>query len=130
MPSSSVSPPTDGGITIAREQRDRLRYEAIGQLSAVGDIELCLSGGNYGEARAYANRFRDDMRLLDDLGWAEDDGRESFELTMPPAQLRRTLRRYLTWAEGCLRDGWEEGRVDDDDLDLISACNAVLAEVA
>jgi hypothetical protein len=65
MPGESLSQPSNGGITITREQRDRLRDEAIGQLSAVGDIYSCLSGGDYGEARAYADRFRDDMRLLD-----------------------------------------------------------------
>jgi hypothetical protein len=35
----------------------------------------------------------DDARLLDDLGWEDDLGREEFTLTMPPADLARLLSR-------------------------------------
>ncbi len=32
-------------------------------------------------------------RLLDDLGWEDDPGRDEFTLTMPPADLARLLSR-------------------------------------
>lgn len=35
----------------------------------------------------------DDARLLDDLVWEPDPGRDEFTLTMPPADLARLLGR-------------------------------------
>lgn len=49
--------------------------------------------GDYATAQRLRREFEEDMRLLDDLGWAEDDTAESYELTMPLDQFARAMRR-------------------------------------
>ena len=143
MASCSRSP-----VTLTRHQRDVL-YRAVKlDLSGIGDISLMLSVWRGEAARELRDRYVDDMRLLDDLGWDRLDRRESYELTMPRDQLERTIRRHHELAVGSLEDQanflrerrdpeetaeeWADIRAQaklcaDDDLDLMAVCEAVLA---
>jgi hypothetical protein len=38
-------------------------------------------------------RLADDLRLMEDLGWASEPDQEAVELTMPPEKLAGTLKR-------------------------------------
>ena len=80
-------------VTVTRELRDALRADLLLDITGIGDIHRLLRAGRFTDAQSYRRRFEDDTRLLDDLGWEEDDERESFELTMPPEQLERVLGR-------------------------------------
>lgn len=51
--------------------------------------------------------FGEDFELLEDIGWGEDEGRESFELTMPVHDLTELLKRLHDEAEQVLRQGAE-----------------------
>jgi hypothetical protein len=66
--------------TISREQRDGL-YELVrNHLGSVGDLWDALEETrNYAKAEQLGNEFTEDFRLLADIGWAEEEGRESFE---------------------------------------------------
>jgi hypothetical protein len=44
------------------------------------------------------------LRLLDDVGWEEDDERELFKLTLPDEQLERAMRALLQHSEDLLHD--------------------------
>jgi hypothetical protein len=60
------------------------------------------------EARKLRQRFGLGMRLLDDLGWGEDDPGEEFAVTMELAALERSVQRNTalvwTWRRTTLRD--------------------------
>jgi hypothetical protein len=81
------------GIALSREQRDAIHADVLNHLSGVGDVYLMIERGELADAQRLRREFEEDMRLLDDLGWAEDDTAESFELTMPRDQLARAMRR-------------------------------------
>ena len=74
--------------TLTREQRDLLWQEAVYDCEPDGDFdqgrEVLLEA---------AQTIRDTVRLYDDLGWNEQDGREVYTLTMPDDQLERILGR-------------------------------------
>ena len=117
------------------------------ELSGIGDIGISIRNGAYEDARRFRRRFKDAMRLLDDLGWDPADPREAYELTMPRKQREWTLRHYKRSAEetlACWRDDLlrprhseeseeqhaegirEARRMIDEERDLRSACIAAL----
>ncbi len=99
-------------ITIDRDQRDGL-YELVrNHLGSVGDLWDALERDkDSAMAERLGLEFGEDFRLLEDLGWSEDDGRAEVELTMPIHDLMETLRRLqgeaglvLTGVEGSSED--------------------------
>ena len=111
-------PGTD--LTISGEQRVAL-YELV--TLHVGDLEavwLAMQQGDYETAERKALEFAADFRLLTDLGWHPEDGRDAVRLTIPPEELADALWRILGDAEGGLsgflerdrREREEEERVD------------------
>jgi len=99
-------------ITIDRDQRVGL-YELVrNHLGSVGDLWDALERDNdFATAERLGLEFGEDFRLLEDLGWSEDDGRAEVELTMPIHDLMETLRRLqgeagliLTGVEGSSED--------------------------
>lgn len=80
-------------ITLNREQRDAIYSQIRTDITGFNDIELNLRAGDFDAARRQSQRMSDDARLLDDLGWEDDPGRDEFTLTMPPADLARLLNR-------------------------------------
>lgn len=98
--------------TIDRNQRDGL-YELVrNHLGSVSDLWDALERDNdFATAERLGLEFGEDFRLLEDLGWSEDDGRAEVELTMPIHDLMETLRRLqgeagliLTGVEGSSED--------------------------
>jgi hypothetical protein len=91
-------------ITINREQRDGF-YELVrNHLGSVGDLWDALEGGtrDFAKAEQLANEFSEDFGLLADIGWGEEEGRESFELTMPVHDLMELVKRLHDEAEQVL----------------------------
>lgn len=76
-------------VTISREQRDALYGEAACEMTGIGDIYHALDHDDPAEARRLRRRYEDVMRLLDDIGWTEEDPRERIPLTMHADQLMR-----------------------------------------
>jgi len=70
-------------ITIDRRQREGL-YELIrNHLGSVGDLWHALEHErDFAKAARLGLEFGEDFDLLEDIGWGEDEGRESFELAM------------------------------------------------
>lgn len=81
-------------ITIDRDQRDGL-YELVrNHLGSVGDLWNALERDkDFATAERLGLEFGEDFRLLEDLGWSQDDGRNEVELTMPLHDLMETLKR-------------------------------------
>lgn len=90
-------------ITINREQRDGL-YELVrNHLGSVGDLWDALEETrDFAKAEQLGNEFSEDFRLLADIGWGEEEGRESFDLTMPVHDLMELAKRLHDEAEQVL----------------------------
>lgn len=71
-------------ITIDRDQRGGL-YELVrNHLGGIEDFWVALERTkDFATAARLGLEFGEDFRLLQDIGWSEDDVRDSFELTMP-----------------------------------------------
>jgi hypothetical protein len=129
-------------LVLGRAERDLLRRAAVRDLGALGDIELALRLDDGATARELRDEFVPVLALLDDLGWEEQDPRETFPVTLEPAALRACARRWLDEVDGslvatsgALADGaarWEPAvRAEvDEDLDLRGACVALLGSGA
>ena len=59
---------------------------------------------DFAKAARLGLEFSEDFELLEDIGWGEDESRESFELTMPPHDLMEVLRRLQEEAGTVLAD--------------------------
>lgn len=80
-------------VTLKPTARGFLRGQVLAELSGIGDIYIAADAGQWGTALALRRRYEDCMRLLDDLGWREDDPAEEFAITMEPIPLMRVLAR-------------------------------------
>lgn len=127
----------DTKITIDRSQRAGL-YELIrNHLYGVDDFWIAFSRSrDYATAERLGIEFSEDFRLLADIGWAADDERESFELTMPPHDLMETLRRLRGEAEQVLTESRTEREATEEDERTNKrfrvgrdACEALLASL-
>jgi len=101
-------------------------------LSGIGDLSIQYDRQDWRGLRTEWRELDDVMRLLDDLGWEEWDGRDVYELTMPDEQLERVVAYHRQRVIGSLGDidFWhprDGKRLADELLDALSACDAVLA---
>ena len=80
-------------LTIKPAARAVLRQQLLTELSGIGDIYLAVQEDQWGTALSLRRRYEGCMRLLDDLGWREDDPAEEFAITMEPIPLMRVLAR-------------------------------------
>jgi hypothetical protein len=90
-------------LTVSVDERRAIRDELLVDISRVGDIALALDRDDPEQARCLRYELEQDYRLLDDLGWAEEDPGEAFELTMPAGELSHALARLHGLALGSLR---------------------------
>jgi hypothetical protein len=117
-------------ITIDRVQRDAIYNQIRTDLSGLDDINTLLDAGDIEAALRHRRWFEDDMRLLDDLGWEPDPAGERFELTMPPADLIRLVRRLNQDAATLLKDSADERDDTQQQLTARTAYGDVLAQLA
>jgi len=80
-------------ITITAERRATLWADVVADLAAIDSVYRAIQAGEWAQARTLRCRYEQDMRLLDDIGWAEHQPGERFDLTIPPDELRATLQR-------------------------------------
>ncbi|HVY96693.1 MAG TPA: hypothetical protein VHA54_07005 [Solirubrobacterales bacterium] len=100
-------------IIIDSAQRNGL-YELVrNHVGSVGDLWTALEQDeDFGAAERLALEFGEDFDPLKDIGWAKDDGRTEFEITMPPHDLMELLRR-LQGEAGMVLGGWAEEERED-----------------
>jgi hypothetical protein len=89
-------------VTITREQRDAIYELVIDHLSGIGDVWVCVESRDFAVAKRLGREFSEDLRLLEDLGWAEAIEHETVALTLAPAELSRALARLHSDASGSL----------------------------
>jgi hypothetical protein len=139
-------------IAISRHERDRLRHQLTNCMGGIDDLFMLAEQGRGDWLIETRRRYWTAMHLLDDLGWSIEDARETFYVTLPPAEFRRWLESCLAIVEEHLLSHAEcfavaghiappeyalsdeqaaaelrHSRVQaDKDLDLCAVCDAVL----
>jgi hypothetical protein len=92
-------------LFLTREERTSVRAGIAARLGQLADVHDTLAAGDELAARRLIREHRDYLRLLDDLGWREDDARSRFPITMPAPALGRALaqlaRRDVAVAAVC-----------------------------
>lgn len=120
-------------ITITQEQRDGI-YELVrNHLGSVGDLFDALERDkDFATAARLGLELSEDFELLEDIGWAEDERREPFELTMAPHDLMELLQR-LHGEAGMVLAGAEVSPEDTETNERFrrgyDACETVLAAI-
>jgi len=123
--------------TIDRDQREGL-YELVrNHLGSIEDFFVALERTrDFAKAEQLALEFAEDFRLLQDIGWGEKDGRETFDLTMPAADLAELLTRLHGEALQVLVPSGEEAQSSREDAEVdrrfqfgYEACNKLLADL-
>jgi hypothetical protein len=121
-------------LTITRAQRDAIYELVVTHLTGIGDVWSSVQGGDFASAKRLGRDFAEDLRLLEDLGWAETIDRETVALSLPPDELTRTLARLHRDAAGSL--GAYVSRPKDDeelaqrDLAASQALGEILGQLA
>lgn len=124
-------------ITISGPQRKGL-YELVrNHLGSVGDLWDALERDkDFATAARLGLEFGEDFELLEEIGWGEDEGRESFELAMPVHDLTELLKRLHDEAEQVLHGKGTERQAREDDrateeryLRGLDACEELLVRL-
>lgn len=121
-------------IKINSGQRGGL-YELLrNHIGSVGDLWDALEREeDYAKAEQLGLEFAEDLRLLVEIGWAKNDPRTEFELTMQLHDLMELLQR-LQGEAGLLLGGWaDEEREDVESKERFrrgyDACEELLADL-
>ena len=121
-------------VTITRVQRDAIYELVIARLTAIGDVWLSIKRREFADAKKMGREFAEDLRLLEDLGWAETIDRDTVSLTQPPEELTSALARLHTEASTSV--GAYVSRPKDEealaqrDLAACDALGAILSRLA
>jgi hypothetical protein len=121
-------------VTITRAQRDAIYEMVVTHLAGIGDVWICVDRREFAAAERLGRDFAEDLRLLEDLGWAETVDSETVALTVPSNELTRTLARLHKDAAGSL--GTYVSRPKDDEelaqrnLAASDAIGEVLSQLA
>jgi hypothetical protein len=87
-------------IAISRHERDRLRHQLTDCMGGIEDLFMLAEQGRRRDPLFEARRrYWTAMHLLDDLGWAIRDARETFYVTLPTAEFRSWLEVRLEIVE-------------------------------
>jgi hypothetical protein len=89
-------------VTSTGAQRDAIYEAVITRLTAIGDVWLSIKRREFADAKRMGREFAEDLRLLEDLGWAETIDRDTVSLTQPPEELTSALARLHQDASGSL----------------------------
>jgi predicted transcriptional regulator len=116
-------------VTITRAQRDAIYELVVDHLSGIGDVWTAMQDGDFASAKRFGRAFAEDLRLLEDLGWAESLDRESVTLTMLSDELTRTLARLHRTAAGSLGSYVSRPKDDEQLAQRDLAASAVLGEI-
>jgi hypothetical protein len=81
-------------VFVGRDVRDPLRDALRLELSSgAEDLDAGLTANNTDATTGARTRIEDAARLLDDLGWSDEDTRKRFRITMPVDRLVALLER-------------------------------------
>lgn len=126
----------DTTTTINRDQRDGL-YELVrNHLGSIEDFRVALERTkDFAMAERLGLEFAEDLRLLQDIGWGEDE-RETFDLTMPEHDLMELLQSLQGEAVNVLVESGAEAQASREDAETdqrfqvgYEVCNKPLAEL-
>jgi hypothetical protein len=128
MPSSTA--------TITAEQRRAIREVVCLRLIGVGDLSQAILDKDFVTAERLGLECAEDLRLMDDLGWPEDDERAAVELTLPDEDLTEALRRLRDDAQALVSESPEERRASEEEEEVkachrlaISACEELITDL-
>lgn len=112
--------------TITGQQRDALYEQVRNHLGALNDVWIAMEcNQDFATAERLGIEFGEDFRLLQDLGWDENDSRKTVELTMPREDLIEVLARLRREAEGGLTDSEEERESKEKDEEILQSFRLV-----
>lgn len=120
---------------IGREERDALYHGIRRGLRSLGYLAEALADARPTVASMLASRYRAQLRLLDDLGWAPEAQREHFGLTLPEPDLARAMLRLLSGVVLAALDRSDrpvaevEHAVVERDRLAAAICRAVIGEI-
>jgi hypothetical protein len=102
----TLGEPTEpAAIAIDQAQRAAIHPHVISDLGiAISEANVALECGEWAAVQALRCRIEQDMRLLDDIGWGNEDPGGHFELTIPHATLQLTIKRLHASASALTRE--------------------------
>lgn len=98
---------TDVVAVITGKKRDAVHELLVEHLGGLGDVRIAIDRGDVETARRLAREFAEDFRLLDDIGWGDDE-RIAVPLTIPPGELTAIMNRLRGDAQSALAESTDE----------------------
>jgi hypothetical protein len=86
------------GVFLNGSQRDDVYQYLLVDVAGVADMTTLIRGGELALARRLRQRFEEDLRLLDQIGWEPKGKREVYAITLGSDDIRSIFRRLLALA--------------------------------
>jgi hypothetical protein len=105
----------------------------MNHLSGIGDVWTEIENRDFATAKRLGRVFAEDLRLLEQLGWAQETDSETVTLEMPHAEFARAVARLHSDAVASL-DSYVSRPKDDEalaqrDLAAASAFGQLLHQI-
>jgi hypothetical protein len=93
-----------------KEHRDALWGALASRLAGIGDVWLRLKAEDYAEAEKLGRLYRQDLRLMQEIGWRPEQGAAAdlFTLRMDSGELATIATRLRDEAKEAVKAGGEE----------------------
>jgi hypothetical protein len=121
-------------VAITRAQRDAIYETVMNHLSGIGDVWTEIENRDFTTAKRLGRAFAEDLRRLEQLGWAQEIDTDTVTLEMPRRELVRAVARLHSDAAASL-DSHVSRPKDDEalarrDLAATSALGGLLHQLA
>jgi hypothetical protein len=80
-------------VTLDHSQRDGIYTFLLHDLANLGELALVLSRGEVQQARHLGTRFKQELRLLDQVGWEKNPDQSEFTISMGLDEIRAVFTR-------------------------------------
>jgi hypothetical protein len=116
-------------LTITREQRDAIYEVVLNHLTGIGDVWIAVQSRDFDYAQKLGRAFAEDLRLLDDLGWASECHTQTVTLTMPSDDLARAAARLQRRAADSLESYVSRPKDDEEIAERDVAASAAVGDL-
>jgi hypothetical protein len=121
-------------LALSAQERDELYHRAVIHLTGIDDVYTAVEEEDWAKAQRLGEEFSDLLRLLcSDLGWGDEEQKDTFPLRTPPEVLRRAVENLQNMASHD-RAHFEGERAKvteelDEALHLEKVCERILADL-
>jgi hypothetical protein len=118
-------------VTLDHTQRDGVYQFVLHDLGNLGELSLALGREEVHQARHLRQRFEEDLRLLDQLGWEKNPDKSEFAIRLGSDEIRAVFTRLRELTTEVINEAMTEfaNQMLKEAFGVAETCAVVLQEL-